>query len=62
MKTEEAFLKAPLQPLLFEALEDKTHVLEVFVMRATVDTYVVEIDNNIVVKSRAECHSSFAKP
>jgi hypothetical protein len=38
-----------LQALFVESLRNETQVLEVFVKRAIVGTYVVEVDNNKLV-------------
>jgi hypothetical protein len=46
MKSEEVLLKAQLEALLFESLKRKTQVFKVFVQRATIDIYVVEVDIN----------------
>jgi hypothetical protein len=44
IKIEESLFKAQLQALLFESLKYKREVLEVFVQRATVYSYVVKVD------------------
>jgi hypothetical protein len=44
LKAEETILMAQLQALLFEALENKTHVLKVFFQCATKDRNVVKVD------------------
>jgi hypothetical protein len=46
LKTEEALFRAQLQALLCESSKQKTQVLAVLVQRATVDTYVIEVDDN----------------
>jgi hypothetical protein len=48
-KTEETFLKTPLQALIFETLKCKTLVLKVLPKGLTVDTYVVEVSRREVV-------------
>jgi hypothetical protein len=53
LKSEEALLKAFLQALVFEVLENETHMLEVFLQRATKDTDVIEVEcNELVLNSR----------
>jgi hypothetical protein len=50
LTTEEALSNAQLQALLFETLKYyETQVFQVFVERATIDTDVVEVDNNELV-------------
>jgi hypothetical protein len=49
LNTEEEFFKAQRQALLFEAWENKTHVLHVFLQGANEDTYVVEVSGNELV-------------
>jgi hypothetical protein len=44
--------------LLFESLKHKTHVLHMFIHRATVDTYVVEVESNKLLQKSRMIHPS----